>query len=336
MPTSKNVVIVTSLGIITVLLAIATASVAALTLKRSLTIYQCDKEKEPEIIVKSGPEYILANPGTDWQRNSFLVSSEVPNPPPNWLFYGLTVTASNNQGFSLQATEKRPYIRNITFDARNGTLIKAYGTGPLKPDKIICRPSTELAPLAQVLNNVPLDYLLLRNKLIPFLNPNLGQKDFNLALYSAVRGKEHGTYSTYKLLSALNANDLTGEQKLNMEGAHDELIKSNSTTTSVWEYDGDYTYWWEFENEKPEASRHAGDWCTSQQFESTGDYTTKGYKITSSEAEKMSSDWQKHLYPDGRFSGYVKFKVDCNGRRYQLTKEGSVDEVGLNTWSGRD
>lgn len=336
MPASRNVVILSSLGAVTVLLAAATATVAALTLKRSLTIYQCDKEKEPEIIVKSGPEYILANPGTDWQRNSFLVSSESRDIPANWLFYGLAISASNEQGFSLQATEKRPYIRTVTFDARTGTLIKTYGPDSLKPDKIACRTSTELAPLAQALNNVPLDYLLLRNKLIPFLNPSLGQKDFNLALYNTIRGRDHGTYSAYKLLSALNANDLTGEQKLNMEEARDELIKSNSANTTVWEYDGTYTYWWEFENEKPEASRHAGDWCAAQQFESTGDYTGKGYTISSSEAEKMSADWQKHLYPDGRFSGYVKFKVDCNGRRYSLTKEGSVDEVGLNNWNDRD
>lgn len=336
MPASRNVVILFSLGAITVLLAAATATVAALTLKRNLTIYQCDKEKEPEVIIKSGPEYILANPGSDWQRNSFLVSSESRDLPANWLFYGLAITASNDRGFSLQATEKRPYIRSVTFDASTGTLIKSYGPEALKPDKIACRTSTELAPLAQALNNVPLDYLLLRNKLIPFLNPRLGQKDFNLALQASIRGKDHGTYSTYKLLSALNANDLTGEQKLNMEEAREELIKTNSATTTVWEYDGTYTYWWEFENEKSEASRHARDWCASQQYESTSDYTSKGYEISSSEAEKMSNDWQKHLYPDGRFSGYVKFKVDCNGRRYSLIKEGSVDQEGLNAWSGRD
>lgn len=336
MPASRNVVILSSLGAITVLLAAATATVAALTLKRSLTIYQCDKEKEPEIIIKSGPEYILANPDTDWQRNSFLVSSESQSIPANWLFYGLTTIASNDQGFNLQASEKRPYIRSVTFDAQSGTLVTTYGPTTLKPDKTACRTTTELAPLAQRLNNVPLDYLLLRNRLVPFLNPSLGQKAFNLGLYGSIRGKDHGTYSTYKLLSALKANDLTGEQKLDMEEAREELIKTNSATTSVWEYDGTYTYWWEFENEKSEASRHARDWCAAQQFESTNDYTNKGYEISSSEAEKTSSDWQKHLYPDGRFSGYVKFKVDCNGRRYSLTKEGSVDQEGLNAWSDRD
>lgn len=336
MATPRNVVIIYVLGATAAILAVATAGVAAFALKRSITIYQCDKDKEPEIIVKSGPEYILANPSTDWQRNSFLVSSEASAPPLNWLFHGLATAASNNEGFSLQASEKRPYIRTISFDALTGTLLKTYGPKDQKPEKILCRTSSDLAPLAQSLNNVPLDYLLLRNKLIDFLNPSLGQKKFNLALYDLIRGKDHSTYSTYKLLAGLNANDLTGEQKLEMEQARETLIKANSHSTTVWEYDGTYTYRWEFENEKSEASKHAGNWCSNQQFETTGEYTSKGYEIVSSESEQSSSDWQKHLYPDGRFSGYVKFKVDCNGRRYSLTKTGSVEEEGLNTWYGSE
>ena len=336
MAKTRNIIIFCALGAATAALAVAAAGLAAFTLKRSVTIYQCDKEKEPEIIVKSGPEYILANPSINWQRNSFLVSNEAQGLPVNWLFYGLTTSASNNQGFNLQASEKNPYIRTINFDATTGTLVKTYAPKDQKPEKILCRTTTDLASLPQALNNVPIDYLLLRNKLVGFLNPRLGQKNFNLALYDKVHGKEHGTYSIYKLLAALNANNLTGEQKLEMEEARAALIKANSQSTSVWEYDNTYTYWWEFENEKSEASRHAGEWCSNQQFESTSDYTSKGYDIASSESEKMSSDWQKHLYPDGRFSGYVKFKVDCNGRRYNLTKTGSVDEEGLNTWHGRD
>ena len=336
MATPRNVVIIYVLGATAAVLAVTTAGVAAFSLKRSITIYQCDKEKEPEIIVRSGPEYILANPSTDWKRNSFLVSSETSAPPLNWLFQGLSTASSNDQGFTLQATEKRPYIQTISFDALTGTLLKTFGPKDQKPDKTLCRTSTDLAPLAQSLNNVPLDYLLLRNKLVGFLNPSLGQKEFNLALYGLIRGKDHGTYSTYKLLAALNANDLTGEQKLEMEEARESLIKANSQSTTVWEYDGTYTYWWEFENEKSEASSHAGNWCANQQFETTSDYTSKGYEVESSESEQTSSDWQKHLYPDGRFSGYVKFKVDCNGRRYSLTKAGSVDEEGLNAWHGRE
>lgn len=334
MTPSQIKIAITALGATSAVLAAAVIGTASTAKKPAPLAYQCTGDDNIQYILKSGSEYILANPRTDWERNSFLVSAEATNTPLNWRFYNLLTAASTANGFTLKATDNKPYISSVTFDARSGILETRFAPKSLKPQKTTCKRLATTEEATKNLNNVPLEYLLLRNRLIPFLNPSFGNKEFNIRLHEALKGKEHSEYSTYKLLSSLNVNEITGDQQLEMEAAREKAIEANSSSTSVWEHDGTYTYWWEFENEKAEASKHAAEWCRSQQFEATSDYTNQGFKIVSSEPAKIAGDWQQHLYPDGRFAGYVKFKATCNGQRYQLKQEGSVDAETVNAWRG--
>jgi hypothetical protein len=334
MTPSQIKIVITALGATSAVLAAAVIGAASTAKKPAPIAFQCGSDNSIQYIIQSGSEYILANPRTDWERNSFLVSTEAPNTPLNWRYYNLLTASSSDKGFSLKANDQKPYISSIAFDAQSGVLATQFGPKSLTPEKTTCKRIATTDDASKGLNNVPVDYLLLRNKLIPFLNPGLGNKEFNIKLHDALDGKDHSEYSTYKLLASLNVNDITGDQRLEMEAAREKAIEANSSSTSVWEHDGTYTYWWEFANEKGEASKHAAEWCRSQQFESTSDYTSQGFKIISSEAEQTTGDWQTHLYPDGRFAGYVKFKATCNGQRYQLKKEGTIDAEAINTWRG--
>lgn len=302
----------------------ALVATGGLSLSRPVRYLECSSDKDIQYIVQSGDEYILVNPSTEWTRNSFLVSRHT-SVPKNWLFYGLSTNSASSQGFTLQAPERKPYIKSIEFKSRNNELTVNYGENSLKLWRTLCRPAPDINTVIKAANNVPVEYLLLRSTGLSILSPSLGNKEFNLSLYDAIKLKKNSTYSVYQLLSGIQPSLLTGNQSLEMQDARRQLIADNSSTVNVWEYDNKYTYWWEFANEKPEAEMHGGNWCREQQYSTTADYTSQGYKIVSSSPQQNDSGWIRHDYPDGRFSGYVKFRVSCNGINYTLRKEGSVD-----------
>ncbi len=317
-------------------IAIATAAVASggvisvLILgvgpKRSIQIYSCGDDKEMEYIIKSSNEFIIVNPTNKWSRNSFLVSREIPNVPKNWLFRGIPVKSSTSSGFQLEDNKPDRHIKLAEFNADSGVLTVNYGRSSLKTSSVTCKPSGDIPKLTASANNVPVEYLSLRQHNISLLNPRLGQKDFNLLLYSAIKPKEHSTYSTYTLLSSMPEGSLTGDQSLVMKEARDKLIEANSSDIDLWEYNNTGRYSWQFPNEKGEAERLSIAWCNSQQYASTGEYTSKGYKIISSSPELRSSGgFIRENYPDGRFSGYLNYTAECNGTNYKLKKTGGVD-----------
>lgn len=310
---------VASGGVISALLLVVGPS-------RAIQAYSCGKDKEIEYIIKSGNEFIIANPSNEWSRNSFLVSREIPNIPKNWLFRGIPVKSSTSNGFQLEDSKPDRDIKLIDFNAVSGILTINYGRRSLKVSTITCKPTGEFTKLAASANNVPLEYLTLRQNNISLLNPRFGQKDFNLLLYGVIKQKENSTYSVYSLLSSMPEGSLTGDQSIAMKEARNKLIEANSSDVEVWEYNNTGRYSWEFPNEEGEAKRLSIAWCNSQQYANTGEYTSKGYKIINSTPEiRSSGGFVRENYPDGRFSGYVNYTAECNGTNYKLRKTGGVD-----------
>jgi len=303
--------------------------------KRTLQAYSCGNDKDIEYIIKSGSEFVIVNPSNEWSRNSFLVSREVQDVPKNWLFRGIPVKASTHDGFQIEDTKPDRHIKLAAFNAGTGVLTVNYGRSTLKTSSITCKPYTDIPKLVLAANNVPVEYLTLRQNNISLLNPRLGQKDFNLLLYAAIKSKEHSTYSVYHLLSRMPDSSLTGDQSLAMKEARDKLIDANSSEVEVWEYSGTGRYSWQYPNEKGEAERLSIAWCNDQQYSSTGDYTSKGYKIVNSTPEQRSSGgYVRENYPDGRFAGYVNYTAECNGTNYKLRKTGGVDAEDENQGYG--
>lgn len=294
--------------------------------KRQLTLFRCSTDNRVEYVLASGPEYLIVNPSQSSGRNSFLVSNEAGVIPRNWRYLGLPIRAVNADGFTLAATEPRPFIKTVVFDTRAKSLALDYGGQSKRRELLSCTQSTDLARVLAAANNVPVEYLLARQSSIPFLNPGLGQRQFNLSLYDAVKSKQHSTYAIYQLLSAIPAAQLSGDQSMIMAEARKELVKANSSQINVWEFAGTYRYSWQFAPEQNEANTHAGNWCR-QQSGVLSEYTANGYQITSQSPDVRSSGgWVRQDYPDGRFSGYVNYQAQCDGTSYTLTKQGSVDD----------
>lgn len=317
--------------------AIAAALILGLGSKRKIEVYSCSTDKNIEYIVRSGPEYLIVNPSNEWGRNSFLVSKETRSISKNWLFLGIPIKIVGNQGFELNASESKPYIKSVEFNSESLKLNVNFGTKGAKAWVTTCKPSGNLAKIQSAANNVPVEYLLGRQNNLPFLNPSIGQKDFNLALYNAIKSKKNSTYSVYQLLAGLPVNALTGNESLVMKAAREELIKANSNEFPLWEFNGTYRYNWQYENESGEADTLAGNWCRGQHYSNIAEYTSKGFKVVSSIPEVRSSGgWVKQDYPDGRFSGFVNYKAECDGTRYFLKKEGTVDSENENIEQDRD
>lgn len=306
--------------------AVVAAGIVVLTAKREVSLYSCGSGKPVEFVLASGSEYLIVNPSNDWSRNSFLVSKETTSIPRNWLYLGIPISSVNADGFSLVASQARPFIKSLSFDAKARSLVINYGVQNRKSETLTCKPSRDLARVQAAANNVPVEYLLNRKSAIPFLNPSLGQRDFNIALYNAVKSKNHSTYAIYQLLSGMPGAQLKGQEGLIMADAKRELVKQNSSQISIWEFGGTYRYSWEYANEQNEANINAGNWCRSQNTTALSEYTTNGYRVENSSPEVRSTNgWVKQDYPDGRFSGYVKYQAQCDGTLYSLLKEGSVD-----------
>ncbi|NBW63646.1 MAG: hypothetical protein EBR33_11060 [Synechococcaceae bacterium WB4_1_0192] len=317
--------------------ALATAVIVVVNAKREPMLYSCGAGKDVEYVLASGPEYMIVNPGRDWGRNSFLISNEAGAIPRNWLYLGIPIRAVGADGFTLAATESRPFIKTITFDVKTRSLAIQYGVQAKRREVLTCKPSADLARVQAAANNVPVEYILARKSALPFLNPSLGQRQFNLSLYNAIRSKKNSTYAVYQLLAGVPGSQLTGDESLVMADARKELIKANSSQMSLWEFAGTYRYSWEFANEQGEANLNAGNWCRNQSSGTLSEYTSSGYKVTSQSPEIRSTNgWVRQDYPDGRFSGYVKYQAQCDGTFYSLVKEGSVDNELENSYDYYD
>ena len=300
--------------------------------KRETVAFECSKDRDIQYIIKSGAEYVIMNPSDQENRNSFLVSKEVSTIPKNWLYRNIPVSASSDKGFSLIASDSKPYIKSVTFDTASSTLKINYGVKGTKLWSSICKPSRGIEQLRLAANNFPVEYLLSKQSPIPLLNPRLGEKQFNLALYNAIKDKKGATYGIYQLLSGLPERELTANESLAMKEARSALVKANSSEMDIWIYDRTGRYTWQYENEKSVANDLAIKWCEDQQYSTLEEYTAKGYKIVSSGTESKSSDgWVREDFPDGRFSGYVNYQAECNGTRYSLRLEGSVDSENENS-----
>jgi hypothetical protein len=311
--------------------------IIALNTKRQPVLYRCDKENLVEYILASGSEYMIVNPSDSRSRNSFLISREANTNHRDWLFYGIPTTSADTKGFALRASEQYPYIHSLTFDANQRKLNIKYGKDGKREKKLLCSQSSDYSRVIEAANNVPVEYILTRNSPLPFLNPRLGEKSFNISLYNAIKLKRHSEYAQYQLLSGLPESQLSAGQKALIGDLKRKLIQANSSQASVWEFSGSYRYSWEYLNEKGEAHDNAGNWCRSQQYYNVDDYTKAGFKIISTQANMLSTNgWVRQDYPDGRFSGYVNYKADCDGITYSLTKEGSVDSESENTYSQYD
>lgn len=315
--------------------AVAASLILGIGSNRKVELYSCGDDKEIEYVVKSGPEYLIVSPGDEWGRNSFLVSQETQAIPRNWLFRGIPIKSATAQGFELEETRADPFIKTVSFNAATGLLSISYAPDRIKPWSAVCRPDGSREKFQALANNVPLEYLLKRKSEFGLINPKLGQKAFNQALYNVVKDKEHSAYSVYTLLSALPESQLTGEESIAMKEARDQLIQANSSEMQLWTYAGTWRYSWEYPGEKEEANQLSGKWCNGQQYGSINEYRSKGYRVVSSTPETRSTGgWIKQVYPDGRFSGYVNYQASCDGTRYNLKKDGSVDADDENIAAG--
>ena len=308
----------------------ATSLVYALK-RRPIITYKCDSNIGAEYIVSSEREYMIANPNNSWSENTYLVSNDIRDMPKNWLYYGLVPENINSSGFKLISEESNPWISELAFDARDGTLGITYRGGGEKFELVACRKTTEIKEVAIAANNVPIEYLSSR---VGLINPSYGDKEFNLMLYKVIKDRKNSYYGVYKLLSSLNSENLTGEEIEVMKNARDVLIDKNSDQTKVWEFDGSYRYRWEYGNEKSETEKNARNWCQNQQRGNTSIYTSKGYRIIDSRPQEKESGKQTQRYPDGRYSGYVNYWAFCDGTLYTLKKEGGVDSPSGNTSRG--
>ena len=315
--------------------AVAASLILGIASNRKVELYGCGDDKEIGYIVKSGPEYLIINPKDEWGRNSFLVSKEPQVIPKNWLFRGIPIKSVTAQGFNLEETRADPFIKTVSFNAATGSLSISYVPDGIKPWNAICKLDNGLEKLQALANNVPLEYLLKRKSEFGLMNPRLGQKAFNQALYNVVKGRKNSTYSVYTLLSALPESQLTGEESIAMKEARDQLIQANSSEMQLWMYAGTWRYSWEYPGEKEETNQLSGKWCNDQQYATVDEYRSKGYRVVSSSPEiRSTGGWIKQIYPDGRFSGYVNYQASCDGTRYNLKKDGSVDADDENTAAG--
>lgn len=319
-------------------------------LKRTIEVYTCNKDvktrnSEIELIVQSGPEYVIVNPSNTWSKNSFVVSNQIPNTAYNWKLRGLNTDKAQWSGFKLVAngTEKQPVVEEITFEANSKLLSIKYGKrkdNGYKPDdiKVTCRIKGNYTELVKQANNFPMEYLKERTSGIPLTMPNLDNKTFNESLLKAMQGRDNSVYTQYQLLNRRRKSSLSAQETDKLEDLRKQLIDKNTSRRSVWEFSGTYRWWYQaqYPNEEAEAGENAREWCEGNQYSTRANYTNKGYKVISSDYERRGSrnwNWTRKNYPDGRFGGYVKYKAECDGTNYQLEKKGTVDNRNVNNYS---
>lgn len=330
--------------------SIAFASISSIlllgtSLHRNLKIYSCTNAKDGYLpishIIQSGPEYLLVDNKNEWQRNSFLVSKEMNKLPLNWKFKGMNIASSSWSGFELQSRDqnKKPIHTKVRFSAIQQKLSIYYADNPYTKNSrpvltLKCQIDSSLlaTKIEKVINNVPIAYLEQRSSGFALLRPKISNTSFNKILSDRLAEKNHSEYSQYQLLKARNKSTLLAKDKSKLEALRKTLINSNSRSATVREYQSEW-YWWEYENEKEEAAKHARSWCKNQSFGNKKDLIKNGYTIISTDSVSIETPgWQKHLYPDMRFAGYVKYKTRCGGKQYNLILNKGVDNTTENTY----
>jgi len=315
--------LVAAVGLSGVFIALAFVLLSA---KRELKLFNCGKGSEVEYILATGNEYVIVNPSHYWGRNSFLISSEAGKIPRNWLFRGIPISSISSNGFALQASDEKPIIKSLSFDVKTGSLVIHRGEHSPKRESLICGQSNDYEKVQSAANNFPVEYLFNRRSWISFLNPRLGQPQFNQALFRALRSKNNAAYGIYQLLSVIPRGRLSNDEALMLAQTHKELIKANTSEVSLWEFAGTYRYSWQFAAEQGEANLNAGNWCRSQSSSDRSQWLSKGFKLFRSTPEIRSTNgWIRQNYPDGRFSGYVNYQAECDGKLLTLTRPATVD-----------
>ncbi|MEB3330913.1 MAG: hypothetical protein VKI83_00255 [Synechococcaceae cyanobacterium] len=304
---------------------VLSAGALLISQRRQPVAYDCGISANPELILQSGSEYILANPSVEAALNSYLVSRELRDPaalPARWRFQDVEVLQADDRGFQLRGTQQGGGDR-IEFSTSTGEW-KRRPAGDGSPDLIRCRRLAALPQSASRLNGIPLHYLLIRPWPIPLLNPDLSAGGVRLALARALAGRAGSEYSFYKLVSTLPRTALSTADEERLLTARKALLVELGSSFSFWEYGGNSGATWEFSNEQGEAEGHAETWCRQQSEGSLTSRLSDGYQVVSSVPRVRESGQQRALYPDGRFSGYVNYTASCQGTEHTLRKDGDL------------
>lgn len=295
-------------AIATTLLAVAAGTAYALEKPKKAWI--CGKKTEgPAYIFKSGDEYIVAYPENTYGTNSYLITSNQEKLPKKWKPENSKTPTVNDSGFKYTSTYD--YGNSIsssttTFDIKRNLLSTKQDGSKEAPysQKCIAQVWSDASSETEgKITGVPLDYLLQRTKLLEFLNPKLGDKEFNIKLADSLKDTPNGEYSVYKLLSSLDRSKLTTEQIDTVDQAKKKLLASSSNETTLWESSGMFTY-----NSSQESEESARQRCNAVSS-SLSSYTSDGYEIVSSSAETKNRGWG----------------LECQGTFYLLRKEGYID-----------
>ncbi|MFM7313199.1 MAG: hypothetical protein ACKO0M_08545 [Cyanobium sp.] len=316
-----------------------TAALLLFSQRRTAVAFDCSGKRDgepmvPELVIQSGPDFLLASPSVSESVNSHLVSTDLPTAsllPARWRFQGGQVLSADSAGFRLRTGVDTGSV-TLSFnsaEARWSSGPSAPGQGSAKqPDTVRqCRRLPAVPTSISALNGAPLEYLLLRPWPLAALNPSLQQADLRLALARVLAGRKGSDYSYYKLIAPLPRTALTSADDERLQSARRTLLAELSSTEHFWEYEGSSSATWEFANERQEAERHAADWCSQQSEGNLRDRLASGYQLVRSTPQSKESGERKALYPDGRFLGYVNYTASCQGHLITVRREGDLSKL---------
>lgn len=306
-----------------------------LSQRHRLIAYECRDLRDvelimPELIVQSGAEYILAFPSVNHLTNSHLVSQEAQQGgllPARWRFENSAIVAADAHGFQLRFAAEQGG-GTLTFSSSSGELQGRPNSAEQGSSAVRrCQRLAALPASVAQFNGVPIDYLQQRPWPVPLLNPTLNQSGLRLMLARTIAGRRGSDYSYYKLVAPLPRSVLTPADEERLQSARKALASEPSSTETLWGYSGNSSATWEYSNERSEAEQHAATWCAQQSEGSLQAHLSDGYQIMSSTPQSRESGRLKHLYPDGRFAGYVNYTASCAGTQYTLRKEGDLSAL---------
>jgi len=313
---------------------VLTASAAVATtfsLKKEQRSWICGKKSDyPTYILKSGNEYIIADPSDTYSDvNSRLISPQQDNVPKKWFPDGVKKSSikANNDGFSYILDSDRggdASKTKATFATRQGLLTYSFPGSKNVPMTTQCTPLawTDVQSDLQNLSGVPVIYLAKRNLLFEPLNPKLGEPGFNVLLANSLVDAPKPDYSVYKLLSVLPREKLKTEQLDQIDQAKKKLIVATSSQQAFWEYENNFTYYYKGEEWKKMAEEAASIKCNNENENSSSTLLSEGYEIISSAPQVKEFGWSNHTFDDG---SWVRYKVDCKGKYFVMKKDGFID-----------
>jgi len=292
------------------LTAITGSGWAAYSLEKERQAWTCGKQDgEKFYIFRSGDEYVSAYPDQSSPVNSYLISTLDQLVPKRWRRENQKNLRASSEGYeftTISSEGDSNWEIKVSFVASSGLLLNRTINTKDAPSTVQCKStpwSNAEEKVQGKLTGAPLNYLINRRKQLEFLNPKLGNPDFNKELASALIESPNSEYSVYKLLSSLDRNKMTTEQLDAMDQAKKKLLSSTSQEVTLWEHGGKFTYY--PDNESEDSARQR---CNAIS-ESLYQYTSDGYEIVSSNPENK---------PMGR-------RLECQGTFYLLKKEGYID-----------